>query len=352
MIERCTYSDLPADTCSHCTGDTLADVESTPAEPETAPAVVVWSPAKARQDATAIHQRPARASVGTGATATARGPQNGAQCRWDRTRETHLTRECLSTCIEPGCKGCRPCTHEDGHPVRHCRARRRCTSHLGWDEFTCPTCLGKIRSNLTAILETLALMPDEATEQGIHSEPANLAGPHADYVRAQWRLINADRNGESVEELDMRDPYTCLTMHEREIREALGHDEHTLVSSTIAGAAGYLDWVLTDLARDEERQYLLGSLLGDAARLRGHVEAALRDSRTPERGIPCPDCVKAGKDAQRLVRHYAHWCERPDCAREHRADDSGDTWRCDDGHTWSHEQYEQRLTERRGKVGA
>ncbi len=50
-------------------------------------------------------------------------------CRWDRDAQAHLTREHLPECIDTTCKGCRPCTHEDGNPVRHCRTRLRCTSH-------------------------------------------------------------------------------------------------------------------------------------------------------------------------------------------------------------------------------
>ena len=289
-------------------------------------------------------------------------------CKYDRETGKHLTREHLADCLDPKCDGCRPCTHDDdGNPVRHCRTRRRCTSHLAWEEFTCPACLAKIRDNLDRTLEALTLMPREAELRGIDTEPANLAGPHADYVRAQWRLINAERNGESVDELDMRDPYTCLTFLERECREHLGHDDITLVSETISGAASYLDWVLTDLARDEEASaWLVPSILSHTATLRLHVETALLDSRTPERGIPCPDCVREmGKRkealqeagvpedewpklrAPRLVRHYGHWCTREGCEKIHYLDTSGDVWRCESGHEWTHAEYEARLVERR-----
>lgn len=276
-------------------------------------------------------------------------------CRFDRDTKTHLTREHMPECADTSCRGCRPCTHEEGNPVRHCRTRLRCTSHLGWTEQTCPECLAKIRGNLSAIVETLALMPAEAIEQGINSEPANLAGPHADYVTAQWRLINADRAGQPVDELDMRDPYTCLTMHERTIREDLGHDEETLVSASIAASAGYLAWVLTDLARLEDGVLTLTALLGDTSRLRMHMESAMRDGRTPERGAPCPACVEEGNPPQRLTRAYGHWCTAVGCTRLHYLDSSGDTWRCpvDPEHEWSHEDYSRWVEERTGgKVGA
>lgn len=273
-----------------------------------------------------------------------------SDCRYDREAKAHLTRGHRPECTDVACRGCLPCTHEDGNPVRHCRTRQRCTSHLGWTEWTCPECLAKIRGNLSAIIETLALMPDEAIEQGINSEPANLAGPHADYVSAQWRLVNADRAGQTVDELDMRDPYTCLTMHERTIREDLGHDEETLVSPSIAASAGYLAWVLTDLARMEGGVLTLGSLLGDTARLRAHMESALRDGRTPERGAPCPDCTGEGVAPQRLTRIYGHWCTKTGCERLHYLDDSGDVWRCpvNAEHEWEHARYVAYVEERKG----
>ena len=166
----------------------------------------------------------------------------------------------------------------------------------------------------------------------------------------------------------MLDPYTCLTMHERYIREHLGHDETTLVSDTIAASAGYLAWVLTDLARLEDGVPLLSALMSDTAQLRLHIEGARRDQRTLDRGVPCPECVadmeakKAALEAarvprgdwpklnaERLQRHYGHWCTRAGCERLHYLDDSGDVWRCpvDAGHEWSNADYEARLVERR-----
>lgn len=274
-----------------------------------------------------------------------------SRCRWDRTTQTHLNREHLPDCTSAICPGCRPCTTDDhGNPVRHCRVRLRCTSHLGWTEHACPTCLSKIRANLIGLLEMLALMPAEAEQQGINSEAANLAGPHADYVTAQWRLINADRAGETVEELDMDDPYTCLTMHERTIREGLGHDTETLVSTTISAACGYLAWVLTDLARDETHVPTLTALLADTARLKATVETAAALRKMPERGAPCPECVANGAPAERLARVYGHWCTKVGCTRLHYLDDTGDVWRCQTNpeHEWTHDAYTRWIEERRG----
>lgn len=275
-------------------------------------------------------------------------------CRYERETKAHLTREHKVDCVDRLCKGCQPCTQDEGNPVRHCRTRLRCTSHLGWTEHTCPVCLGKIRDNLTAILDNLALMPAEALERGINSEPANLAGPHADYVSFNWRMLNADRVGEPTEDLDMLDPYTCLTFYERTIREDLGHDTETLVSPTIAASAGYLAWVLTDLARTEEGAVTLSGLIGATAEVRTHTETALRDSKTPERGAPCPDCTKDGTVPERLNRVYGHWCTRAGCQRIHYLDDAGDVWRCptNPAHEWSHEAYTKYVETRTARVAS
>lgn len=250
-------------------------------------------------------------------------------CRYDRPTKAHLTDD-----------GER-CTHDEhGNPVRHCRVRTRCTTHLGWDEHACPRCLGKIRQHLTRVVDLLALMPVEAIEQGrLDSEAAVLAGPHADYVTAQWALVNASRHGGEVDELDMRDPYTCLTLHERTIREDLGHDETTLVSPTVSQSASYLAWALSDLARHDDGATLLASLWSDCRRLVAHLDGAMRNGAQVDRGAPCPECVAAEAGVHRLKREYAPAA----------ADDSHDRWVCpsDRDHWWWHGDYVKWIEERR-----
>lgn len=292
-------------------------------------------------------------------------------CRWDRAAQAHLTREHLPECVDRDCKGCRPCTHDgDGNPVRHCRTRLRCTSHLDWHEHTCTTCLGKIRTNMRRLLDALALMPNEATEAGIDSQAATLAGPHADAETYRRRMIANAARGLHTEEPDQYDPWQMLGIRERMIREDLGHADVTLTSETLAGTCSYLDWVLTDLARDPDQVSVLAELLRETGRLADHAEAVLHDSRKPERGIPCPECVVdlgrkrdelqgAGvpedewpkSRAPRLVRHHGHWCQQDGCRQVHYLDDSGDVWRCPDNeaHEWTHADYEARLVGRRGK---
>lgn len=248
-------------------------------------------------------------------------------CIYDRATKTHLVDN-------------DPCTHDkDGNPVHHCRARLRCTSHLGWDEEVCDRCIGRVKKGLDRVLALLALMPTVAIEVGsLDSRALDLAGPVANHVMASWSTINAERNGVIVEELDMGHPYTCLTMHERYIREHLGHDDTVLVSPTIGEAASYLAWALPDLARDEEGALLLSALLGDLGRLRAGLELVARLRQVPTRGAPCPECEKP----PRLERRYAAWSTH----------DRFDTWHCprDAEHVWTQEAYERYIETRRGKA--
>ena len=289
-------------------------------------------------------------------------------CRYDREAKKHLTREHLPECVYVACKGCRPCTHDDeGNPVRHCRTRNRCTSHLGWREFTCPECLGKIRANLMRILTAEAAMPAEVAEVGrVDRTQASdhLVSAHPESWRR--RMIHNAEHGGHTEDADECDPWQMLGLRERMIREDLGHD-HRLVSDTLGGTCSYLEWVLTDLARMEDQTLIVAELLSESCRLADHLESVLHNSRTPERGIPCPECVLVlGKRkealqasnvpedewptlrAPRLVRHYGHWCTKAGCEKLHYLDTSGDVWRCptDPAHEWEHKDYEDRLVER------
>lgn len=270
-------------------------------------------------------------------------------CRYDRDNKTHLTREHLAECADPTCRGCRPCTHEEGSPVRHCRTRLRCTSHLGWTEQTCPTCLGKVRTNLTRILTAMALMPAEVEEAGNLRTAAAGYVPGATAHPGAWRarrLYNV-KTGGYVEDHDELDPWQMLGLRERMIREDLGHD-HRLVSNTLAETCGYIAWVLTDLARDEEQTVVIAELMSETARLADHLESVLHDSRKPERGAPCRSCPERfdpetgeSKGRPRLHLKPGHWCESEGCTREHHADDTGDLWVCpaDRDHWWTAADY-------------
>ena len=261
-------------------------------------------------------------------------------CRWDRETKAHLLPSHRTDCTDTECRGCLPCAHDEyGNPVRHCRAWTRCRTHLDRDEHACEACIKHMRGLLTKTLDLLALMSVVAVESGrINSPAAIVAGPHADHVTASWRLINADRAGErEVEELDMADPYTCLTMHERMIREELGHDTTMLVSPTVAEVASYLSWALPDLARTKDGAALLTALRSDLGRLRANLELTAALRAVPTRGAPCPTCRESGR-VIRLERRYA-WATH----------DRLDTWQCphDPAHAWGQHAYESEIVDRR-----
>lgn len=231
----------------------------------------------------------------------------------------------------------RPC------PRTHCAMRGTCPNHVdvAVGEHTCPSCVGKIRTTLTRVVETVALMDGEAEHKGVESEAADLAGPSANLVVHKWRLVNAAKSGQAVEEIDMLDPYSCLATYEDGIRFCLGHDQERPVSPTLSEAASYLDWSLTDLARDPEYLRLMEELAADSRRLLAYLEGVLRDSRTPERGAPCPTCSDATSDdedrhAPRLVKRYA----------EHDKTGASDRWVCpdDNAHWWYEGDYRLRVS--------
>lgn len=261
-------------------------------------------------------------------------------CRWDRAAKAHLLDDHRADCSGDDCPGCLPCTYDDhGNPVRHCRATRRCRTHLGWGEYACERCIKRTREGLAKITDLLALMPAVAVESGrIDSASLVVAGPHADYVTASWALINADRNGEQVEDLDMRDPYACLTMYERMIREDLGHDGSVLVSPTISEAISYLSWVLPDLARTEDGAASIEMLAASIGELKASLELVASLRRVPTRGAPCPTCRESGH-VERLERRYATYATH----------DRLDTWRCprNPAHEWGQHAYELEIVDRR-----
>lgn len=249
-------------------------------------------------------------------------------------------------CRDRNCPGCIECTHDDaGNPVRHCGIRWRCTSHLADDEYACPRCLRMIRSNLTGILSALTAMPPEVEEAGLQSPALSYAGPSAHPDGFRVRMLHNDAHGLDTEDYDQLDPWAMLGVRERMIREDLGHDDRVLTSATLGETCAYLEWVLTDLARDEGQVLIVADLLSETSRLKSHLEAVLRDSKAPEKGAPCPRCEKP---APRLVKRWAHWCERENCEREHDTTGARDTWQCPrvDEHWWSEADYRMRVSDK------
>lgn len=275
--------------------------------------------------------------------------------RCQRDADGYRLPEHQADCRDRFCPGCIECTHDEaGNPIRHCGVRWRCTSHLGPDEHACPRCLGMIRRNLSGILNALAAMPEEAAEGS--DSALSYAGPSAHPDGYRVRMLYNDRHGLDTEDYDQLDPWAMLGVRERMIREDLGHDQRILTSPSLGETCAYLDWVLTDLARDEQQTIVVADLLAETSRLRSHLEAVLRDSRAPEKGAPCPECpprhCERGCDdcphpAPRLVKRWAHYCDREDCDREHDTTGARDTWQCPrvSEHWWSEADYRMRISD-------
>lgn len=243
-----------------------------------------------------------------------------------------------------------PCTHDEfGLPSRHCTARKTCSQHIGWDELTCARCVGRSRQDVRAIVDRAAELMPEAVLSGVHSEAFMLATPAADVEAWSWRKIAA-KQGRSwhlsmIEDDDDWHPYTVLSRWAQMLSE--DYDLERPDVWTIANAAAMLDRILHRVAQDGEQDF--GLMRREMSKCRGHIEAVLRDSQQPERGVPCPLCTITGKFA-RLVREYGHWCEDQDCRKIHYLDDSADRWQCprDVTHQWTLDEYSNRLEERKG----
>jgi hypothetical protein len=272
-------------------------------------------------------------------------------CRWDRDAEEYLNDG-------------EPCRTDDyGDPTRHCTARRSCAQHVGEGEITCARCLGRTRTDVRRIVALSPLMVVQALGSGVDSEAANLAGPAADYrVFSARRTLDKgwimdhlpSKNWERamrnlIEDDDEWHPYSVTTRWQLMLSEDYGHPLPAKL--TTMGAGDYLDRVLHRMAQDPEQDF--GLFAREMRQCRNHLEAVIRNSATPERGAPCPDCKDAGH-VVRMSREYGHWCDDPLCERFHHADDSDDRWVCprDRDHWRTHEDYCRWIEERTQVVGA
>jgi hypothetical protein len=223
---------------------------------------------------------------------------------------------------------------------------------LGWGELTCGRCLNRTRSDIRQIVQRAALMLPEAMVVGVDSEAANLAGPAADPEAWSWRKVAAKQGVawhlSLVEDDDDWHPYTVLSRWGQMLSEDYRLDRPD--AWTLTNAADFLTRILHRVAHDEHQDYQL--LAREMTKCRTHLEAVMRDSQAPERGAPCPDCMAVRVFVQ-LVRVYPHWCDDPECCREHAVTDEADIWVCprDEAHWWTAEGYAEYERDRK-KVGA
>lgn len=232
----------------------------------------------------------------------------------------HYTREHEATCRAHDCDGCKPCEPEHGH----CTARARCGGHLtAPGMLTCPGCIGRTRRDLAEVCRLAGLLIDRAVDAGVDSEAANLAGPAADPEAWMWRRLAAWERGADVTALEDEDPHHPLAVLGRwdfMLRE--DYDLPTGLRCTVARAADFLDGQLDRLAQDPEQDWAL--FAAEVHACRAHLEDVLGEGSRPERGAPCPAC----EPAPPLVKRWSHWCEDPECRREHDATGASDVWRC------------------------
>jgi hypothetical protein len=244
----------------------------------------------------------------------------------------------------------------------HCTSRKTCANHLPWGELTCARCRLRTRNDLRQIVERAALMLPEAMVSGVDSQAAMLAGPAADYrvfsarrnLDKRWimdhiperQMMRAMKN--LLEDDDELHPYSVTTRWAMMLAEDYGLELPAVL--TVSNACAFLERLLSRVSNDEEQDYRL--MAAELKRCRTNLESVMRDSQTPERGVPCPTCVteKAAEPVRvRLVREYPHWCEDADCHQFHVATDEADVWVCprDRAHSWTHADYTNRLEERK-----
>lgn len=264
-------------------------------------------------------------------------------CKWDAEREDYVIDGEF-------------CRHDAyGDPTKHCTARRTCAEHVGWGELTCARCIGRTRQHIRRVVELAPLAMTQALGMGVNSEAANLAGPAADVEAWSWRKVAAKQgiiwHASLVEDDEDFHPYTVLTRWEFMLRE--DYDQRAEFPTSVVSAGQYLERTLHRMAHDEEQDFPL--FAGEIRRCCQHLEAVIRNSHTPERGAPCPDCAKDGK-VIRMSRSYGHYCDDPMCDKlnysvtladgEFVPDTSGDVWTCPRGHSRNHEDYTRWVEER------
>lgn len=256
------------------------------------------------------------------------------KCTWGADRGW-LSPEHLADCAEGDCRGCRPCGKS------HCAMRGSCANHVDHSAgiVTCAGCIGRTRTDLQAIEDRYAEIPDEAMQAGVDSEAANLAGPAAspDQVKARRKagvhveVFAPPRGNKPAIIDDPHHPYSVLGRWDMALRE--DYDQPTDLLVSVSRAKDYLASMLGVFAQDQPQAF--EEFASDVATCRTHLESVLSDSRQPERGAPCPSCREAGEEKPaRLAKRYG-------------SDKSGadDRWVCSTNaeHWWREADYRLRV---------
>lgn len=250
-------------------------------------------------------------------------------CHWGGAHYGWLTPEHLRDCDDHACQGCRPC------PKTHCAMRGKCSRHVDSAAgiITCPSCIGKTRRDLAVIVDLYAVaLPDEAVESGVDSEALNLIGPAALPFATDYRQGWC----EFPRRQDAQHPYSTLGKWDLALRETYG--PATDLRITVSRAADYLTGLLAGTfphIREFEE------FAREVASCRMYLEAVIHDSRTPEKGRPCPRCAEVAEDGKG-PRLQKRWAAGDD---EHTKRGDNDTWHCPDepAHWWTERDYRDKV---------
>lgn len=238
-------------------------------------------------------------------------------CHYDRHLGERVTREHRDDCPNPGThRGCAPCT------APHCVVCGR--EHASNEHpYTCPKCVGLIRTDLADLLTAYAALAVEALEGGTNGHLVAAApipgGTAAVLIGPTVRLdIMRVSRGHSIEEMakthrrtDPLPALAVLAQWEDMYRAWLGH-QHPPTRATLTRAVAYLSDQVPYIANrleGTEPDWL--AFVHQVRRLRADAEQVLHDEREPEQGVECFEC------GDRLVRRFrvARRCRHTTTAR-------------------------------------
>ena len=237
-------------------------------------------------------------------------------CRFDRVLAMRVVPGHRDDCSDPAAhRSCAPCT------APHCVVCAR--SHTtNATPATCPTCIGLIREDLTAIDQAYADLAHEATDaarDGRLAAAAPIPGGTATILRGPTVPAGdlrtgrgylpahiaedhpVDRHGRPVDPLP---PLAVLAWWEDTYRAYLHLADRT--HATVTNATAFFAQHLTRIAQD-----LTGpdwvAFTRELRALRAMLEHALHDEQTPEHGVECFECgdqlVRRFRDPARCTHH-------------------------------------------------
>lgn len=243
----------------------------------------------------------------------------------------------------------------------HCAMRGRCPHHVDTEAGlrTCPSCIGRTRRDIAAIVLLQTLMRYDAQTDGVDSEAMNLiaraAAPEQYAGRRDQLTARYQRRGwcdwprlEAYADNDRHHPYAVLGRWDQALRDQ-GYLPQTDLLFTVARGAVDLDRALNgSFPHGDEFE----DFAAEIADCRAHLEAVDHDARAAELGRPCPTCAAAAENGKgpRLRKRYAKHpgyvpgqrCDKTDCPT---CDGTHDAWHCpaDPSHAWTEAEYRARV---------